>query len=125
MCNGFLGGQTPSLQMSPPSYFASAVIAEHDAMWRGMSLWFVRASFWLCLLPAPCAPPTTSLSGQHEELNSPWLCVSTALQQLKYWCAINTIFIKNQNTASYKPLRQKLTLSSVSAKTSTNILHWL
>jgi len=39
--------------------------------------------------------PSPSLAGQHKEQKSPWFFVSTAEQQLKHWCAITTIFIKN------------------------------
>lgn len=37
----------------------------------------------MCPLLTSCALSGTSLAGQQEELKSPWLCVSTALQQLK------------------------------------------
>lgn len=33
---------------------------------------------WPCPLPAPGAPPGTSLAGQHRELAGPWPQVSTA-----------------------------------------------
>ena len=49
----------------------------------------------LCPLPAP-----SSLARQHEKLKS----ISTAEQQLKYWCIINIIFLLNPNMATYQPL---------------------
>lgn len=39
---------------------------------------------WLqSILPTPCTPSDSSLSGQHEKQQSPWFCARTALQQLK------------------------------------------
>lgn len=62
---------------------------------------------WLCPIPTPAAPPACSLARQCEKLNSPWLCVSTALQQLKRWCYRCWVSSKIQSTASYKPLCKK------------------
>jgi len=65
-----------------------------------LSSWLQAAS-WLCPLPAPCAcTPSSSLAGQHEKLNSPWLSVSTAEQQLKHQCVITTVFSTNPKHGS-------------------------
>lgn len=37
----------------------------------------------------------SSLAGQQKESKTPWLCISTALQQQKHHCAIPSIFMKN------------------------------
>ena len=66
---------------------------------------------WVCPLPAPAAPLACPLAGQSEKLKSPWLSVSTALQQLKHQHVINTLFILIQNIAQYQLLGGKLTLS--------------
>lgn len=50
----------------------------------------------LCPLPAPWSPPTCSLVGWGERL-----CVSTAQQQLKHPCIINTISSTN---LKYSPI---------------------
>lgn len=39
---------------------------------------------------------SSSLAGHHKKSKSPWLCMSTALQQ-KHHCAITSIFMKNPN----------------------------
>ena len=66
---------------------------------------------WVCPLPAPAAPLAYLLAGQSEKLKSPWLGVSTALQQLKHQCVINVILILVQNIAPYQLLGGKFTLS--------------
>ena len=70
---------------------------------------------WLCALPVPCAPPIPLLVRQKQK--SPWLCASTALQQLKHWCVVTSILIKNPRHC----ITQASTkiVNSVSAKTRT------
>lgn len=53
MCNGFLGRQTPSLQMSSHSSF----IAEHDALWYETSLCLVWVSGPGCVPSQLLVPP--------------------------------------------------------------------
>ena len=62
---------------------------------------------WLCPLPASCAPSACSLAGHHEKLNSPWLHVSTVLQQLKHWCVISIILILNPKHGTISATRKK------------------
>ena len=66
---------------------------------------------WVCPLPAPAASLACSLAGQSEKLRSPWLGVSTALQQLKHQHVISSLLILIQNIAPCQLLGGKLTLS--------------
>jgi len=47
----------------------------------------------LFLFPTPYAPSAQLWQGSMRS-KSPWLNVSTAVQQLKYWCVIKSVFIK-------------------------------
>lgn len=73
------------LRMSLPSFFFPlAFLAECVAPLGGcIPLASVGQLSWFCPHPAPCAPPASSLLGQHEKLKSPWLSISTALKQCK------------------------------------------
>lgn len=68
---------------------ASSLIAEHDALKYGISLWF----FWvssLNLLSIPRLPA----EGQLEIQTRPLCCGSTALQQLiVHWCVMTTALV--------------------------------
>ena len=75
----------------------------------------------LCPLPAPCAPPASSLVGWCEEQKRPWLCVSAAQQQLKHPCVINIIFILNPKHSTIPVSRKKINF--IPAKTRTAWLH--
>lgn len=93
---------TPNVPSS--SFFTLNSIAEHDVIWHGTSLWADYVTYPGFVRSQLLVPPSSWLSGQHEKLISPWLCVSAAHQ-----CVINTVFIKKiQNTTSSKPLWQKL-----------------
>ena len=107
-CNGFSGRQIRSLWTSPcflflyPSFYCWASMMPHGVghpfgHWHHLS--------WFCPLPAPGAPLASSLAGQHEKWKSPWLCVSTALQQQKHQCVITSNLIKNPN---YSIIRSSL-----------------
>lgn len=50
---------------------------------------------WIYSLPAPCAPPTPLVVGQHEKLKSPWLCAKTVQQKIKHQHVIYIILIQN------------------------------
>jgi len=82
-CSGFLAKQTPSLLIFPipPS------IPQHDAIWT--LLWLV----WVCCPGSVPFQPLTSRAA--HVAGSPWLCVSTALQQLSGWCVTTTIVLKS------------------------------
>jgi len=72
---------------------------------------------WVCPLPAPAAPLACSLAGQSEKLKSPWLGVSTALQQLKHQHVINILLILNPKHSTTPPTRRKI--NSILAETRT------
>lgn len=68
-------------------------------------VWNISLDSWgllyrLCLFAASCTPLACSLAGQYEKMKSPLLSVSTAQQQLKYWCVINIILKPKHNTVS-------------------------
>lgn len=62
---------------------------------------------WFCPLTAPAASPAWPLAGEHEKLKSCWLSVSTALQQLKYWCVITITFITNPKQSTITATMKK------------------
>ena len=78
---------------APPSF-----IFQHNALWYGMPL---------CPFSAPCAPTASSLAGQCEKQQRPWLGVSTAQQRLKHQHVISIILILNPK--SYQLQERKLT----------------
>lgn len=55
------------------------------------------------------------LAGQCEELKSPWLWVTTALQQLEHWCDIRIILIKNTKHSIMQTSTKKI--SSIPVRT--------
>lgn len=66
---------------------------------------------WLCPVPAPCVHPAPRWQGRSRI--SPWLCASTALQQLKpVACYHHYFHLKKeiQNMASCKPLQRQVQL---------------
>lgn len=68
-------------------------IVQHGMTCYATSLWPVRAG---CPGSAPSqllVHPQLLLAGRHEELESPWLNVSTAQQHFKQWCAINIVLL--------------------------------
>lgn len=80
---------------------------------------------WLCTpqlqgcacLPAICASPASSLTGQYEKLKRLWLHVSTAEQHLKQQCVSNIIFLLNPKHSSIPASVKKI--NPMSAKTKT------
>ena len=68
-------------------------------------------------LPAPAAPPASSLAGQHEQLTCPCLCVCTALPQLNYRGVLSIILLRNP-THSTTPANVKK-ITNIPAKTRT------
>lgn len=80
--------------------------------WHGTSLWSVScAPSQLVHLPAP------SLAGQCATQRRPWLCASTAQQQLNHWCVINTDSIINPKHGTTLATVKKINF--MQAKTST------
>jgi len=73
---------------------------------------------WVCPLPAPAAPLACPLAGQSEKLKSPWLGVSTALQQLKHQRVINTLLILNPKHSTL-PATMRREINSILAETRT------
>lgn len=66
---------------------------------------------------APCATPACPLAGQCEKLKSPWLSVSTALQQLQHRCVLSIILTLNPKHVNIPDARKKI--NSVPAKHRT------
>jgi len=62
----------------------------------------------LCPLPASCAPPGYLLVGRCEKHKRPWHCVSTAQQELKHSCIINTVFSKNPKHSPIQATTEKI-----------------
>lgn len=97
MCNGFLGRQTPSLQMSSHSSF----IAEHDALWYETSLCLVWVSGPGCVPSQLLVPPQPhtgrAAQGAEEFLTLCKHCSAT----MKTSAAFSS---KIQNIVIYEPL---------------------
>jgi len=89
--------------------------AQHHMVWD-IPLGSLGQLFWPCPLPAPGAPPASSLAGQHQEQERPWLCVSTALQQLKHPPVISIVLILNPKLFTIPTARKNI--NSIPAKTS-------
>lgn len=113
MHNSLSGGKMPSLwKPSTSSFFTRKT-------WN-IYLVSLGQVYWLCPLPASGAPPTSPLAGQHEEVKSPWLCVSSSLQQLKPLVYCHDYFSpKIQNTALHYKEKHHSTkkINSIPAKT--------
>ena len=79
---------TPNVPSPPLSHTFKA---GHDITWCGIPLGQSESAVLAVSLPDPCAPPAPCW--QCEKQKSPGFSVSIALQQLKHWCAITTVFI--------------------------------
>lgn len=120
MHNDGLGRQKPMFGMSLPSSFSpSALIAEHDAIWYGVPLWPVWVSSPGCVLFHSSCSPSSWLGGQREKLKCPWLSVSTALQQLKYQCAVNTVLVTSPKHRAIEVAMNKINSSTVKNQCSS------
>ena len=92
MPNSFLGRQMPSLPLPlPSSFFLPVLLLNVTPHGMGHHL----SSLGQLSLPDPCVPRSSLLSRKHRKEKSSWFYTSTALQQLKRWCVVTTIFIKN------------------------------
>lgn len=67
---------------------------------------------WFCSLPAPLCRAACGAG-------RPWLCLSTALQQLKHQCVITTTFIKNAKHCIIQASVKNI--NCISAKTMTTL----
>lgn len=103
--SGFSGRQKSSLKTFSVLLYPS-FIAEHDAIWYGMSLWPVWVSCpFLCLLPATCAPPASSLVVQHETKKYLMLCehcCATTENLMCYHHYFHQKFKTQHHTSLYK-----------------------
>lgn len=101
-----------------PHFFCKAVIAQHNNIGYGPSLWVCWGQLsWLCPFPAPCSSPAPYWQGSRRSWQSPWLCVSTDQQQMKHQCAIIIILIKNPKPSIRQASTNKI--NSVPSKTRT------
>ena len=70
-------------------------------------------------------PPSflcTSFLAEHGKLQSPWLSVSTAQQQLKHQCIINIMLILNPKHSTIPATRKKINSVPAENKTVTNTM---
>lgn len=73
----------------------------------------------LCPLPAPWPPPAYSLWGAEQEQRRPWRCTSTAQEQLKHCCVINTGLVADLQHSTVRAAVKKM--NSLPAKPSTTV----
>lgn len=104
----------PSFIVPRGTIIASPVLLFHIIS-HGMQYPFGQSGSVVLVLSNPnlLCTPASSLARKHEKLKSPWLCLSTAQQQLNISVLSTLFFSEIQNTASYQPLWRKLTLIHV------------
>lgn len=68
--------------------------------------------------PSSFCPPRPSLAGQYGKLKCPWLCVSSAQQQLKHQCAISIALIQNPEHSTTPGARKKINFIPAGNRTS-------
>lgn len=78
--------------------YPSFIAGHNTALMWDISLVNLGQLSWLCPLADPGAPPASLLAGQCKNLKSPWLHVSTALQQLKILVCYDHYFHQQSKT---------------------------
>lgn len=95
---------TPQAVVAPPANSPS-FIAQHEAMGYGTSLWPIPL-----FVSCACSVPSQLLGYPQPPCwqESPWLCASTALQQLGHWCFISIILILNTRHSTIPATRKNI-----------------
>jgi len=114
---------TDAQQVGHQNPHAPQFIVHHDSINYGTSPWPARAS---CPGPAPVPSqlllhPQPLAGRAAVEAQNPRLCASTALQKLKYQCAINILLILNPKHRTMPAIRKKI--NSILAETRTISLY--
>lgn len=87
-------------------------LAEHDAIWCGISLW----SFWVSC-PGSFCTPSSFLAGQYKKPKSTGLDVSTVQQQLQRCCVISIIHTLNPEHSTIVATGKKTNLIPAETRT--------
>lgn len=95
-------------------FSSPALIAEHDSLECGISLWQLHQLSWLCHLSTPCAPPVTSLVGGKQVLRLCQPCSAIAKISLCY-----QHYFGHRSKPQHHKTAVK-TINSIPAKTSMN-----
>lgn len=81
---------------------------------------------WFCSFPASWAHPASLLTAQYEKWKRPWLCTSSARQQLKHLCATHTVVIMKPKHSTTWAIIYNINPILTKASTAWNVtLGWV